>query len=188
MIDEGNQIYNTIYANYPDDSKSPAGMEIVPTVRKNVMSAVRRLRPNPTARRCLKKHNVVVVGAVYHLDSGCRATIFSNFLVIKDDKTGGMNLKVRQQRKATNLSAQAAEALETLLKRTQASAKVSIEPKEWHTLRIQILGDVMKAFLDGEMVTSLQSSGFEHPTKTKFGFTVNGDSIQFDNLAVRQPD
>jgi len=65
-----NQIYNTIYSNYPDDSRLPEKMEIVPAVRKNVMSAVRQLRVNPTVRRCLKKHNAVIVGAIYHLDSG----------------------------------------------------------------------------------------------------------------------
>ena len=44
----------------------------------------------------------------------------------------------------------------------------------------------MKAFLDGEMVTHLHSPGFAHPTKTKFGFTVNGQTIDFDNVVVRK--
>ncbi len=83
-----------------------------------------------------------------HCGHICRATVFPKFLMIKDDKTGGMNLKVRAQRKARNLSAVEAEALGKLLKRTQLSAKVSIKPGDWHTLRLRIRGDVMKAFLD----------------------------------------
>ncbi len=37
------------------------------------------------------------------------------------------------------------------------------------------------------MVTSLKSPGFDNATKTKCGFTVNGVSIDSDNLIVRQP-
>ncbi|MCS7471273.1 hypothetical protein NZK35_31855 [Stieleria sp. ICT_E10.1] len=32
----------------------------------------------------------------------------------------------------------------------------------------------------------LKSPSFAHPTKAKFGFTVNCQSIEFDNLVVRQ--
>ena len=98
-----------------------------------------------------------------------------------------MNLNVRAQRKDDNLSSEDAEALEELLQRTQSSTKIAIKPGHWHTLRIRIRGDVMEALLDGHLVTSLLSPGFDHPTKTKFGFTVNGQSIEFDNLTVRQP-
>ena len=80
-----------------------------------------------------------------------------------------------------------AEPLEKLLARTQSSAKISIQFGRWHTLRIRIRGDIMKAYLDDAMVASLRSPGFAHPTKNKFGFTVNGATIDFDNLSVRQP-
>ena len=33
----------------------------------------------------------------------------------------------------------------------------------------------------------LRSPGIDHPTKTKFGFTVNGETIDFDNLKVYAP-
>lgn len=121
-----------------------------------------------------------------HAGHVCRASIFPTSLRIGDDKTGSMNLEVRKQRQDKNLSAADAEALQKLLDRTQSSANISIKPGQWHTLRIRIRGDIMKAFLDGNMVASLRSPGFDHPTKTKFGFTVNGESIDFDNLVVKK--
>ena len=121
-----------------------------------------------------------------HAGHICRVSVFPKYLKIGDDKTGSMNLKVREKRQDKNLSSTDTEALQNLLDRTQSSAKIGIKPGEWHTLRIRIRGDVMKAFLNGDLVTSLRSPGFDHPTKTKFGFTVNGEAIDFDNLSVRQ--
>ena len=136
-----------------------------------------------------KSFNLVIDDAnekSVHAGHICRASIFPKSLRIGDDKTGSMNLEVRKQRQDKTLSTEDAEALQELLARTQSSAKISIKPGEWHTLRIRIRGDIMKAFLDGELVTSLRSPGFDHPTKTKFGFTVNGESIDFDNLVVKR--
>ena len=99
-----------------------------------------------------------------------------------------MNLEVRAKRKDKNLSVSETKALKSLLDRTSSSTKINVQREKWHTLRIRIRGDVMKAFLDNDLVTSLKSAGFDHPTKTKFGFTVNGQGIQFDNLTVRQPE
>ena len=44
----------------------------------------------------------------------------------------------------------------------------------------------MKAFVDGNLITKLKSPGIDHPTKTKLGMTVNGATIDFDNLKVFQ--
>jgi hypothetical protein len=89
---------------------------------------------------------------------------------------------MRQDR---NLSAEDSENLQKILARTQSAVKVNLPPGEWHTLRIRIKGDIMKAFLDDKLTTSLHSPGFAHPTKTKLGFTVNGATIDFDNLVVK---
>jgi hypothetical protein len=121
-----------------------------------------------------------------HAGHICRASVFPKQLTIGDDKTGAMNLEFRKQRKNKNLSVEKSKALQKVLDRTRSKAKVTIKQNQWYTLRIRIRGDMMKVFLDGEMVTKLKSAGFAHPTKTKFGFTVNGQSIEFDNLVVRQ--
>lgn len=122
-----------------------------------------------------------------HAGHVARVSISAKRLKISDDKTGGMNLEVRKQRKDKNLSAEESAALANLLARTQSTVKLDLQPGKWHTLRIRMKGDIMKAFVDGQLVTSLRSLGFAHPTKTKFGFTVNGQTIDFDNFVVRRP-
>ena len=117
----------------------------------------------------------------------CRVSISPKRLVVGDDKTGAMNLEVRKMRQDANLSAVDAKKLDAILSRTQSSVPINIEKGQWHTLRIRIKGDIMKAFLDGEMATSLRSPGFSHPTKTKLGFTVNGKAIDFDNWVTKIP-
>ena len=119
-----------------------------------------------------------------HAGHICRASIFRKRIVISDDKTGGMNLKVRAQRHAKNLPAAEQQALNALLSRTRAVGKVDLQPGQWYTLRVRIKGDVMTVALDGQQVAKLASPGFDHPTKTKFGMTVNGKTIDFDNLIV----
>lgn len=46
----------------------------------------------------------------------------------------------------------------------------------------------MEACVDGELAASLTSPGIDHQTKTKFGMTVNGSTIDFDNLKVFAED
>lgn len=136
-----------------------------------------------------KSFNVVIDDAnekSVHAGHICRASIFPKSLMISDDKLGAMNREVRKQRQDKSLSNEKAAALQKLLNRTRSSVKIAIKRDEWQTFRLQIRGDVMKAFLNDKLVNSLKSPGFAHPTKTKFGFTVSGQSIEFDNLTVRQ--
>ncbi len=122
-----------------------------------------------------------------HAGHICRVSVFPKRLIAGDDKTGSMNLEVREQRKNPALAKQSKAALDALLARTRAAADVDIQPKKWHQLRVRIEGESMNVFLDGEMVIQLKSPGIAHPTKTQFGFTVNGSVIEFDNLRVFQP-
>ncbi len=122
-----------------------------------------------------------------HAGHICRVSVFPKRLIIGDDKTGAMNLEVRALRQRKDLSKREKNKLKNVLAKTTANAKVSIKPGQWHQLRVRIKGEVMKAFLDGKQVTTLRSPGIGHPTKTEFGFTVNGSAIEYDNLKVLQP-
>ena len=55
---------------------------------------------------------------------------------------------------------------------------------QWYRLRVVINGELMEAYLDGKRVAGVRSPGIAHLTKTKFGMTVNGSTIDFDNLKV----
>ena len=122
-----------------------------------------------------------------HAGHVSRVSISPKRLSISDDLTGGMNLEVRKMRQDKNLSDDDSARLEKILSQTQSAVKIDLQQGDWHTLRIRIKGDIMKAFLDDELATSLHSPGFDHPTKNKFGFTVNGATIDFDNWVTRVP-
>jgi len=119
-----------------------------------------------------------------HAGHICRLSISPNSLKISDDKTGGMNLKVRAQRQDNNLPEKKKKALDNLLGRTTSSAKLALKKDQWYHLRVRIQGDLMEAYIDSKLVASLRSPGIAHPTKTKFGPTVNDATIDFDNLKV----
>ncbi|MEM9645656.1 MAG: family 16 glycoside hydrolase [Planctomycetota bacterium] len=119
-----------------------------------------------------------------HAGHICRVSISPKKLTIGDDKTGTMNLEVRARRKDTNLSPEKREELAKFLEQKQASAPTDLRQGKWYHMRVSIHGDRMDANLDGKLVASLRSPGIAHPTKTQFGMTVNGSTIDFDDLKV----
>lgn len=119
-----------------------------------------------------------------HAGHICRLSISPSSIKVADDKTGSMDLKIRAQRQNENLSATEKKKLDTFLETKQANAKLNLKKGEWYKLRVVIDGDLMSASIDGKLVTSLRSPGIAHPTKTKFGFTVNGSTTEFDNLKI----
>lgn len=119
-----------------------------------------------------------------HAGHICRVSVWKKNIRIADDKTGSMNQRIRKLRQDKNLPTDQKKKLEALLASKQANAKVTLEDGQWYTLRVRIVGDVMTAYLDGQELVSLKSQGFAHPTKSQFGFTVNGDAIEYNNLLV----
>jgi len=122
-----------------------------------------------------------------HAGHICRLSLSPNSIKVADDKTGAMDLKIRHQRQDKNLPAARRDALDAYLETKQANAKLDLKKGQWYKLRVVIQDDTMSAYLDGKLVTSLRSPGFAHPTKTKFGFTVNGSTTEFDNLKIFAP-
>ena len=119
-----------------------------------------------------------------HAGHICRVSLSPKRLMIGDDKLGAMNLEVRALRQQEELPSEEANALTGLLAATQATAPLALEKGKWYTLCITINGDLMSAAIDGEEIARLSSPSIAHPTKTKFGMTVNGATIDFDNLKV----
>lgn len=68
-----------------------------------------------------------------HAGHICRASVTPKRVSIGDDKEGAMNLEVRKQREADNLTPEQTAALEQILARTQASAPADIGVGKWHT-------------------------------------------------------
>lgn len=119
-----------------------------------------------------------------HAGHICRVSISRRRITIGDDKLGAMNLKVRAQRQNAALPEDQKRELQSFLKTKQESAVLQLDDGRWYTLRIRIAGDLMTASIDGLKTVSLRSAGLDHPTKTQFGMTVTGETIDFDNLKV----
>ena len=75
-------------------------------------------------------------------------------------------------------------AADQLLVGRGAVANIAISPKEWHRVSITVLGDTMRATLDGHPALELKSPGIAHETKTSFHFTVNGPGVLFDDVRI----
>jgi len=115
-----------------------------------------------------------------HAGHVCRVAITPTQIRLGDDKEGIMRNDIFKMRKDP---ARKAEATELLKGRTQI-VKTPVDPGKWHTMRIEIAGDEMRVSLDGAPVGFLKSPGLAHPTKESLHFTVNGDSMLFDELRI----
>ncbi|MEO6750738.1 MAG: family 16 glycoside hydrolase [Chthoniobacteraceae bacterium] len=119
-----------------------------------------------------------------HAGHICRASFTPTKLTLGDDKTGKMNLEVQKLRDTKNLPADQQKAYEKLLASCESSVAVDFAAGKWHHVRVRIEGDTMEAFVGDKKVATLKSPGVAQPTKTSFGFTVTGATIDFDNLKV----
>lgn len=89
------------------------------------------------------------------------AKISPKNLMITDLKTGNMDLKIRDQRKAGTLSAEHKELLKTKTKRFP----LKLETGKWYDLLVNVEGDRLTVSIDGKKVGSFASEGMAHPTK-----------------------
>ncbi|QDT70388.1 hypothetical protein MalM25_33360 [Planctomycetes bacterium MalM25] len=119
-----------------------------------------------------------------HAGHICRVSVSPRMVSLSDDKTGSMNLKVREMRKDKDLSQEKQAELQAILEETASKAKVRLKQGKRYTLRVRIEDDTMSVALDGKPVASLTSPGLAHPTKNELGFTVNGKRFVFDNIVT----
>ena len=92
-----------------------------------------------------------------------------NGLEIADLKTGNMKLEHRQARQDKKVSPE----LNAMLKSKSKKFDTKISTDEWHTLAVQIKGDVMTVTIDGKPAGEFQSEGIGHPTKSRLRLAVN---------------
>ncbi|CAN5675963.1 DUF1080 domain-containing protein [soil metagenome] len=96
-----------------------------------------------------------------HAGHICQTVFGTKSTALVDYKTGGMLLKYYDARKAGTLAKEDAE----LIKTKQKSVPYDISINEWHTLAVTIIGDTMKASVDGKEIGSFSSPGIAHETK-----------------------
>ena len=114
-----------------------------------------------------------------HAGHLCMAKVTQRGVTLNDSKTGVMDLKNYERRKAGDKSPE----LDALLKSKSKPFKHNLKLDEWHTLRVTVEGDMMTAAIDGKDIGSFASEGIAHPTKRMITLAVN-KSAQVDDVKV----
>lgn len=114
-----------------------------------------------------------------HAGHLCMARVTNKNLTITDSKTGGMDLKIQERRKAGDKSPDLAALLKTKTK----SFKIDLQPGTWHTMHITVAGDTMSVKIDGKETGAFSSEGIAHPTKRMITLAVN-KSADVDDVKV----
>lgn len=115
-----------------------------------------------------------------HAGHICRVALTPKQIRLGDDKEGVMRNDLFEMRKDPARKAEA----DKLLAGRGSATNIALDPKAWHIVSIEILGDRMRVTLDGKAVGYLQSPGIAHETKSSFHFTVNGLGVLFDDVRI----
>jgi len=103
-------------------------------------------------------------------------TVSTKTVVIDDMKTGIMNLKFEEAKKAKTLTAEQKKFLAT----TKKSIPNKLETGKWYALSVQIQGDKLSVAIDGKDVGSFSSEGIAHPTKKMLRLAVPHKAVVDD--------
>lgn len=106
-----------------------------------------------------------------------RISVRAKSINLSDDIEGFMKLDHRKLPKEARDAASAAH-------RKDLKLAAPLNDGQWHNYRMETRGQTARVWLDGQMVGELTSPGFAHPGKTRFGFTVDGEEVRFDNVVV----
>lgn len=108
-----------------------------------------------------------------------RVSFSKNSFYVQDDKTGSMNLEVRKKRKKNPND----KELKKLINSKKSVAKNKFEDNKWYHVKIIKKGTVLQCTVDSKTV-QINSKGISHANLNKFGPTITGDAIWFDNFNI----
>lgn len=95
---------------------------------------------------------------------------------ITDLKTGMMDLKTREIRKAGRVTPE----LQAMLKTKTKKVANPLETGKWYSVAAEVVGDTMTVSIDGESVASFASEGIAHPTKRMLRLAINRNAVVDD--------
>lgn len=105
-----------------------------------------------------------------------KVTVGTKRTEIADLKTGVMNLKTRELRKANKLTTEQQAALKTKTKRFPHK----LQTGKWYTVLATIDDDTLTVAIDGKKVGSFSSEGIAHPTKRMLRLAINRNVVVDD--------
>jgi hypothetical protein len=113
-----------------------------------------------------------------------RATITPTSVQLDDSKFGSMKTDLYEKAKDPNTTPEEKKQVQAAMRAKAASFRVNLDLTKWHQARVEVIADEMLMSIDGKPVAYLKSEGVAHPTKNAVGFTIGGQSVQFDNLKL----
>ena len=105
-----------------------------------------------------------------------KVTVGTRNVQIYDMKTGGMNMKFYEAKKAKKLSAEQLRFIAS----TRKTFPKQVSYGKWHDLLVNITGDTVTVSIDGKKTASLSSEGFAHPTKKMLRLSVPKNAVVDD--------
>jgi hypothetical protein len=105
-----------------------------------------------------------------------KVTVNTRNVMIDDMKTGGMNMKFYEAKKAKQLSAEQKK----FLAGTKKVFPNKLAAGKWHDLLVEIAGDQVSTSINGKPVASFSSEGFAHPTKRMLRLSVPKQAVVDD--------
>ena len=112
----------------------------------------------------------VHAGHLFKVDVGTKK------VSIDDMKTGGMNMKFYDAKKAKTLTKEQQKFINSMKKNVPAKLKAGT----WYTLLVTIKGDTVTASIDGKEAATATSDGFAHPTKKMLRLSVPKSAVVDD--------
>ncbi|WP_139956934.1 hypothetical protein [Flavicella sediminum] len=110
----------------------------------------------------------------------CRASFSKGGFMVQDDKTGTMDLNIRNQIKD---NPKRKKELKAFLDAKKSFVKMKFEEGNWYHAVITKQGTVLECKV-GDKIAQLKSEGIGHAKLNKFGPTITGADILFDNLSM----
>ncbi|HEX3870401.1 MAG TPA: hypothetical protein VHV77_08195, partial [Pirellulales bacterium] len=105
-----------------------------------------------------------------------KVTVGTKKVEIDDMKTGGMNMKFYEQKKANALTPEQKKFIVSQKK----AFPVTLKTGKWYALNVQSVGDTVSVAIDGKDVGSFSSDGFAHPTKRMLRLSVPRSAVVDD--------
>ena len=90
-----------------------------------------------------------------------KVTIGTNNVKITDQKTGEMDLRIRDAKKNNSLT----DLDKERISRKSTSFPLRLKTNQWHQVYTTIRGDEISCTIDGKLIGTFKSEGFAHPTK-----------------------
>lgn len=104
------------------------------------------------------------------------AKVSTRNVELADLKTGNMDLKNRELRKAKKVP----PALQELLKTKRKRIPHQLKTGQWYTLLVDVSGDTLTVSIDGKQVGTFSSEGIAHPTKRTLRLSVPKKAVVDD--------